>query len=95
MIRRLAALALPLALMATVAPVAGETATSPRRPQASDTAVDHQRAEVQRLRRDVAAREADSREAARRLRQQDAKIAELQRQLQAARPAATGAAAGH
>jgi hypothetical protein len=55
-------------------------------------AVARQRAEVQRLQRDVAAQESGSHAAAERLKQQDAKIAELQRQLQAAQP--SGAAAG-
>ena len=55
-------------------------------------AVARQRAEVQRLQRDVAAQESGSHAAAQRLKQQDAEIAELQRQLQAAQP--PGAAAG-
>jgi len=55
-------------------------------------AVSRQRAEVQRLQRDVAAQESGSRAAAERLKQQDAEIAELQRQLQTAQQ--SGAAAG-
>jgi len=55
-------------------------------------AVARQRAEVQRLQRDVAAQESGSHAAAQRLKQQDEEIAELQRQLQAAQ--SSGAAAG-
>lgn len=55
-------------------------------------ALTRQRTEVQRLQHDVAAQESGSRADAQRLRQQDAEIAELQRQLQAAQQA--GAAAG-
>jgi uncharacterized protein HemX len=55
-------------------------------------AVARQRAEVQRLQRDVAAQESGSRAAAERLKQRDAEIAELQRQLQTAQQ--SGAAAG-
>ena len=51
-----------------------------------------QQAEVQRLQKDVTAQESDSRAAAEKLRQQDAEIAELRRQLQAAQR--TGKAAG-
>ena len=50
-------------------------------------AVARQRAEVQRLQHDVTAQESGSHTAAQRLRQQDAEIAELQRQLQAAQQA--------
>jgi hypothetical protein len=58
-------------------------------------AVVRQRAEVKRLQHDVAAQESDSRADAGRLRQQDAEIAELQRQLQAARQAGAAASQGH
>ncbi|HKR76305.1 MAG TPA: hypothetical protein VJR95_06540 [Rhodanobacter sp.] len=57
-------------------------------------AVTRQRAEVQRLQQDVAAQESGSRSAAQRLKQQDAKIAELQRQLQAAQQAGQPTARG-
>ena len=58
-------------------------------------AVDRQRAKVQDLQHDVAAQEAGSRAAAQRLKQQDAEIAELQRQLQAAQQAGAATGKGH
>jgi uncharacterized protein HemX len=58
-------------------------------------AVAQQRAEVQRLQHSVAAQESGSQAAARRLRQQDSEIAELQRQLQAAQQAGPVAGKGH
>jgi hypothetical protein len=58
-------------------------------------AVATQRAKVQRLQGDVVAQESDSQAAAAKLKQQDAEIAELQRQLQAAKPAGAGAGQGH
>ena len=58
-------------------------------------AVARQRAQVQRLRHDVAAQESGSQAAAQRLKQQDAEIAELQRQLQAAQQAGAAAGKGH
>ena len=84
---------LALALMLAVAPLGART----QQPAASKAvhkgaAVAQQRAEVQRLRHDVAAQESGSQAAAQRLKQQDAEIAELQRQLQATQQA--GAATG-
>jgi hypothetical protein len=58
-------------------------------------AVTRQRTEVQRLRHDVAAQESGSQAAAQRLQQQDAEIAELQRQLQAAQQGGAAADKGH
>ena len=58
-------------------------------------AVTRQRTEVQRLQQDVAAQESGSRAAAQRLKQQDAEIAELQRQLQAAQQAGAASDKGH
>jgi hypothetical protein len=57
-------------------------------------ALARQRAEVQRLQHDVAAQESGSRADAQRLRQQDAEIAKLQRQLQAVQRAGTAAGKG-
>lgn len=57
-------------------------------------AVARQRAVVRRLQHDVAAQESSSRTADQRLKQQDARIAELQRQLQAAQQGGAGAGKG-
>lgn len=58
-------------------------------------AVARQRAEVQRLQNTVAAQESDSQAAAEKLKQQDAKIAELHRQLLAVQQAGAAAGQGH
>ena len=82
----LAATALPAQTPATHGAKPGHTAT---------TTVERQRATVKQLEHDVAGQEAGSRDAARRLQQKDAEIAELQRQLRAVQPAAARSSAGH
>ncbi|GAB3785596.1 hypothetical protein [Dyella agri] len=85
---------LALALALAAAPLWARTqqpAVSKAAPKDA-AAVARQRAEVQRLRHDVAAQESGSEAAAQRLKQRDAEIADLQRQLQAAQQA--GAATG-
>lgn len=84
----LAALLAATPLWARVERPAGAAAHAAKAARQDAATVAQQRAEVQRLRHDVAAQESGSRTAAERLKRQDAEIAELQRQLQAARQAA-------
>ncbi|MEW9570657.1 hypothetical protein ABQJ54_02760 [Rhodanobacter sp. Si-c] len=86
-------LAAPLSAQAWQQPAANAARVA-RAVHKNAAAVDQQRAKVQDLQHDVAAQEAGSRAAAQRLEQQDAEIAELQRQLQAAQQAGAGAAPG-
>ena len=91
---------LALAGLLAVAPLWARTQQPAAAPvskavHASTAAVARQRAEVQHLRQDVAAQESGSRAAAERLKRQDAEIAELQRQLQAAQQAGAAAGTGH
>jgi len=71
-----------------------DAAYGPKTVRKDAAAVARQRAEVLRLQHDVAAQESSSRTAAQRLKQQDAQIAELQRQLQTAQQAGAGAGKG-
>lgn len=92
--------ALPAAVLiaASAAPVAAMPATTPKaRPQAqAETAkLATQHAEVDRLRHAVAAQESGNQDAARQLRQRDARIAELQRQLRAVSQGPATTAGGH
>lgn len=84
-------LSAPLWAQAQEQPTAATTRAS--RTARNDAAtVARRRAAVQRLQGDVAAQEADSQAAAEKLKQRDAEIAELRRQLQAAQQ--DGSAAG-
>ena len=89
---------LALAAVLAVAPAWAQTrqdaAHDSKAAHKDAAAVARQRARVQRLQHDVAAQEAGSRADAQRLQQQDAQIAELQRQLQAAQQAGTAAGQG-
>ncbi len=88
----LAALLASAPSWARVEPPAGAAARAAKATPQDAATLARQRAEVQRLQHDVAVQESGGRAAAERLKQQDAKIAELQRQLQAVQQA--GAAAG-
>lgn len=77
-----------VAALVAVAPLApafaSQRAEAPAtRAAATRAAVSHQRAKVERLEHAVADQEAGSHAATQRLREKDARIAELQRQLQA------------
>ena len=73
----------------------GQEAPVARAVRKNAAAVVRQQAEVKRLQGDLAAQESERKAAAEKLRQQDARIAELQRQLQAASQAGTAAGQGH
>lgn len=81
-----------IGLLAAVPSWAGASAIKPV--PAARAAMARQQAEVRRLQKDVTAQESDSRAAAEKLRQQDAEIAELRRQLQAAQRTGKVAGAG-
>lgn len=82
------------ALAATALPAQVPAAPGGASSHAVAVAVKRQRDEVKQLQHDVAAKEAGSRDAVQRLQQRDAKIAELQRQLQAVHPPAAGSSTG-
>jgi hypothetical protein len=86
--------AAPLWAQAQQQPAAATTPVS-KAVHGNAAAVAKQREAVQRLQSDVAAQEADSQAAAEKLKQQDAEIAELRRQLQAAQQAGAAAAPQH
>ncbi|HET8763758.1 MAG TPA: hypothetical protein VFM52_00910 [Rhodanobacter sp.] len=91
----LAVLALAGTLAATALPAQTPATRGAKPRHAAKTTVERQRATVKQLEHDVAGQEAGSRDAARRLQQKDAEIAELQRQLRAVQPAAARSSAGH
>ena len=79
------------AVMATgVAQSQPEPVAAPHAVASDQRKLDRSEAEVKRLQHDVQQQERDSQRAGERLQQQDQKIVELQRQLQALQPSQSG-----